>query len=140
MTDFEEKKLLKKSSLIDPLLENDEDDSDSGESGSTTGKPLVDPSLFGDTNHYLLNLLREVEKHFGNVPITKEPVDRSKISGEMGAMGPQHPLFDTQQFAGTADKLNPTKEDNSEARELYSELQHELTPRPSPGPPRPAPV
>lgn len=141
-TDFEDKKFLKKSSLIDPNLDHDEDDSDSGESGSTTGKPLVDPSLFGDTNHYLLNLLREVEKHFGNVPITKEPKDRSKVSGEMSTPGPKHPLFDTQQFAGIADDNNPTKEDNSEARELYNELKPAPAPaaRPTSTPPQLRPV
>jgi hypothetical protein len=126
-----------------------EDDSDSGgeSGGSGSTSPIIDPTLFGLTNHFLLEQIRKGEALFGHVPFTEDPTKKNKPEGQLGKGLPSHPLFrETQQFSGISDnKNNPSPAENSEAAErmqekLENRLQNRLTqqnqPKISPSIPR----
>lgn len=105
-----------------------EDDDDTGGSGSGGG-PVIDPTLFGLTNHFLLEQIRKGEALFGHVPFTEDPTKKNRAEGELGKGLPSHPLFrDTQQFSGVSDnKNNPSPSENSKAAEqMQLQLQHRL--------------
>lgn len=133
---FDNENLLKKSYLSD---ESEDQGGDDGEGGWDGTAPLVDPSIFGLTNHFFMEMLREAERKFsqGQVPFTQDP--NKKVSGTPGEGPPPHPLISqSQKFSGDDPKITADATNSEQAQELYPELRNELalthTPRPSSAP------
>lgn len=117
--------------FVDPDLEDD--DNSGGTSSSGTGAPLVDPTLFGLTNHLFLELLRKEEAKIGKgVPFTIDPNQQIRQEGQ-NYKTKRHPWLNSQRFDGIADKrLNQNPVQNTDAQKKYAELQNQLQNRPAP--------
>lgn len=112
-----------------------------GKGGRGTGEPMIDPSIFGLTNHLLLEKLRQEERKLGGgyAPVTKEPRDKSHRGGEYIQGPPAHPLITlSQKNDGAPDNDSPDPRQSEEALEKYQELvlanqlRHQATPSATP--------